>query len=380
MSSDQAVPASATTLDDRPALSAPDALSPEALADARRAQPWRGLAGLAFVLPVAVVLAVGAGGPTHSLVLLAPITTFAIPVVAMIAFWWEDWPGTMVRGGWAGLYDTAIVVVGGVALTVLGQWVVRGDVRGVFAEGPGHPAAYPATMALAGCVFTVVLQLTMVTERWPFQGVRRVPAGVGCLVLCWLVGAVLYVLVVRVGGVAPDAFGAWLTALGVWQVIWYVALRGWPYARIPRRAVRLATANVCVLTCGWATFLVARDAGLAPGRITATAGAAIASVLLVSMLFEAWPAIRLSPLPGRGVALVMIVALTALLSWALPMLARAMGVAVSEVNGWVAHATLSCVSLAVILHVAVWRRWLPRPRASIHHRRPVGEYSSTVEG
>lgn len=375
MSSERADPAPATTLDDRPALSAPDALSPEALADARRAEPWRGLAGLAFVLPVAVVLAVGAGGPTHSLVLLAPITTFAIPVVAMIAFWWEDWPGTMLRGGWAGLYDTAIVVVGGVALTVLGQWVVRGgDVRGVFAAGPGHPAAYPATMALAGCVFTVVLQLTMVTERWPFQGMRRVPAGVASLVLCWLVGAVLYVLVVRVGGVAPDAFGAWLTALGVWQMIWYVALRGWPYARIPRRAVRLVTANVCVLACGWATYLAARDAGWAPGRITATAGAAIASVLLVSMLFEAWPAIRLSPLPGRSVALVMIVALTALLSWALPMLARAMGVAASEVNGWVAHAALSCVSLAVILHVAVWRRWLPQPRAS------VMSFSSTVDG
>jgi len=41
----------------------------------------------------------------------------------------------------------------------------------------------------------------------------------------------------------------------------------------------------------------------------------------------------------------------------LPVVARWTGVPASEVDGWVTHATLNAVSLAVILHVAVWRRW-----------------------
>ena len=49
----------------------------------------------------------------------------------------------------------------------------------------------------------------------------------------------------------------WFAALGVWQMVWYVALRGWPFARIRRRAVRLVTAHVAVIACGWASYLVA---------------------------------------------------------------------------------------------------------------------------
>src|SRR5262245_56955951 len=80
--------------EDHPSVSRPDALSPAALADARRHQPRRGLTGLAFVVPVTVLLSVGAGCATHSLTLLGPMITFALPIMAVIAFWWEDWPGT----------------------------------------------------------------------------------------------------------------------------------------------------------------------------------------------------------------------------------------------------------------------------------------------
>ncbi len=300
----------------RPKVSAPDALSPEALADARRSQPKRGLAGLLFVLPMAGLLAADVD--------LAPVVTFALPVVAMIAFWWEDWPGTLARGGWSGLSDTAIVVVGGVLLTALGH----------------------GSLPLAGAIFTIMLQLTLVCERWPLSSLGPIRSGVAALVVSWVIGLAGYLLA---GGVP----GAWLTSLGAWQMIWYVALRGWPFARLRNRAVRLVTGNVVVVACGWGTYLA--------GWTTAVAGAVIAAVLVVSMLFEAWPAIRLDPLPGRTLALVIIVALAAFLSWTLPLVARRLGV--SEVDGWVTHATLNSLSLAVILHVAVWRRWplIPRP-------------------
>ncbi|HVV24065.1 MAG TPA: hypothetical protein VHF06_31815 [Pseudonocardiaceae bacterium] len=339
MSSDQLI--RATTADDRPSVSAPDALSPAALADARRSQPRRGLVGLLFVVPVAVLLAAGAGGPAHSLAVLGPVTTFALPLVAMIAFWWEDWPGSLARGAWAGVYDTAIVIAGGLVLDVAGQ-----------AVSGGHGA-----VPLAAGIFTIMLQLTLVCERRPLAGLGRIPAGVAALVACWVAGAVAFLALVRSGAVTAEDYGAWLTALGVWQMIWYVALRGWPFARIRRRAMRLVVANVVVLACGWATYLVARGVGCPAGRLTAVAGAGIASVLLVSMLFQAWPAIRFAPLPGRCLALVIVVALTALLAWTLPLVAHATGVPAADVNSWTAHTTLNALSLAVILHVAVWRRW-----------------------
>jgi hypothetical protein len=376
MSSEQLTAPSVDQRDTRPALSAPDALSPAALADARRSQPARGLSGLLFVLPVTVLIAAGAGGPTHSLVVLGPIATFSLPLVAMIAFWWEDWPGSLLRGGWSGLYNTGLVVAGGLLLTVLGQGVVHGfDLTGIVDPVPGHPATYPGTLPLAAGIFTIMLQLTLVCERWPLDGIGRIRAGVVALVVCWAAGVVVYVLLIRTEVVPGENYGAWLTASGVWQMIWYVALRGWPFARISRRAPRLVIANVVVLACGEGTYAVARDVvGWAPGRITAVGGAGIASVLLVSMLLEAWPGIRLAPLPGRSLALVIIVLLTALLSWVLPMLARGLGVPAAQADGWATHASLNAMSLAVILHVAVWRRWLaagPAGEQGVPSPRPM---------
>ncbi|HKN54850.1 MAG TPA: hypothetical protein VJX66_20285 [Amycolatopsis sp.] len=304
--------------------------------DASTAQPKRGLAGLLFVLPVAGLLAAGAGGPAHSAALLGPVVTFALPLVAMIAFWWEDWPGTLARGGWSGLSDTAIVVAGGLLLAAVGRAI----------GGTG-------AIALAAGIFTAMLQLTLVCERWPLDGFGRIRSGIAALLLCWVAGVAGYLLAARV----LEEYGAWLTAVGVWQMIFYVALRGWPFTRIGARAVRLVSANAAVVACGWGTYAIGRLAGWAPGRITAVCGAGIAAVLVVSMLFEAWPAIRLGLLPGRGLALLITLLLTAVLSWTLPMLARRTGVPGTEVNGWVAHATLNALSLAVILHVAVWRRW-----------------------
>jgi hypothetical protein len=39
-------------------------------------------------------LALGLGSTEASLLVLGPLSTFALPAVAMIAFWWNDWPGS----------------------------------------------------------------------------------------------------------------------------------------------------------------------------------------------------------------------------------------------------------------------------------------------
>jgi hypothetical protein len=325
--------------DDRPAVCKPDALSPEALADARRNQPRRALVGLAFVLPVTALLAAGAGGPARTLEVLGPPVTFALPIVAMIAFWWEDWPGSLLRGGWSGLSDTALVVVGGAALTLLGR---------ILTGTPSVP--------LAAGIFTLMLQLTLVGEGRPLRGRGARWPGVAALAVCWVAGLAVYLGLVRTGLVPGEDYGAWFAVLGAWQMVWYVALRGWPFARIRRRAVRLATAHGTVLACGFATYAVVRLAW-EPERIAVVAGAAIASVLVVAMLFEAWPAIRLTPLPGRSLVLGLVVLLTAALAATLPQVAQWAGVPERLAAGWATHTTLNALSLAVILHVAVWRRW-----------------------
>ena len=164
-------------------------------------------------------------------------------------------------------------------------------------------------------------------------------------------------VVVRSHLVPSDNYGAWQTSIALWQMLWYVALRGWPFARIRRIAPRLILGNGTVIASGWALYLLFDDAGWSPNQITAVCGTGIASVLMVSMLFEAWPAIKVTPLPGRTIAVLMIVALTALLCWVLPMLANAMGVPAARDWSWTTHAALNSLSTAVILHVAVWRRW-----------------------
>ncbi|GAA3433595.1 hypothetical protein GCM10018954_031990 [Kutzneria kofuensis] len=334
-------------------------MSPEALAEARRAQPRRGLLGLLFVIPASVLLAVGWGGPVHSLTVLGPLLTFALPVVAMIAFWWQDWPGSLLTGGWSGLGDTVIVAVGGVLLATVGQALVEGvDLQGIFAPAPGHPSL-SETVPLAVGIFGAILQLTLVGECWPLRGFGRIGSGVAALVLCGVVGYALYSGLVTAGVVAGESYASWFAALGVWQMVWYVALRGWPFARIRRRGLRLATAHLSVVACGWVSYLFAEHVlGWEPGRIAEVSGAAIGSILVVAMLFEAWPAIRLTEVPGRSLVLVLVVVSTAVLSSVLPVVAGSLGVPERQALSWSTHATLNALSLAVILHVAVWRRWL----------------------
>jgi hypothetical protein len=53
-------------------------------------QPKLGLmGGLQFVVRFTGLLVFGAGGANGSVLVLGALTTFALPVVAVIAFWWE---------------------------------------------------------------------------------------------------------------------------------------------------------------------------------------------------------------------------------------------------------------------------------------------------
>jgi hypothetical protein len=367
----------AEALPDRPPISAPDELRCRAdvAAESRRLalQPRLGLLGLLLVLPVALVIAVGAGGPENSLLVFGPLVTFSLPVVAMIAFWWEDWPGSMLRPGWSGLLDTVLIVVAAVALTMVGQIIVGHlDVRAIFDPSPpsGSPATFPATLPLAGAAFVAMLQLTLVCEGWPLRRLPRLGAGVAAIAVSWLVALVVYYVVLDVrpppgsglssqrGLLSGGELGALLVVIGAWQVWLFVGWRGWPLSGVQRRVVRLPASNLVVLGGALATYLVLHELGAVRlSVITAAAGSFIAAGLLLAMLLEGWLASLLSAPLARAVGLAALLGGALVLDLALTTYADRVAWTRATPQDWVAHVGLNAIGIAVILHVAIGRRW-----------------------
>jgi hypothetical protein len=382
----------------RPLLTTPPTLQQPGAAEQQRriqaAQPWLGLGGLLLAAVVFFALALGTSDAATSLLILGPLATFALPAVAMVAFWWNDWPGSKLTTPWTGLIDTALVVMAAVILTIAGQAVVeRADLRGVFSAGltPGVPATFPATLALAGAAFTAMLQLSLVCERWPLDGLGRLPGGVAALALSWAAGAGAYFLFVNVDGVpaavraatglrnpggpiaAPD-FGVALIAVGVWQAVFFIGLRGWPVNRLARRWRRLLAGNALVIGLGAATYVVLRDlAGWMPDAIGAVCGSVISGVLIVAMLFEGWPATRLPPGPARAVTLALAALAALVLDRGLAGYANGVAWIRATPNDWVTTAALSFLGAGIILHVGIGLRWpfILRRRVPVS-RRPSG--------
>jgi hypothetical protein len=305
----------------------------------------------------------------------------------MVAFWWNDWPGSKLTTPWTGLIDTVLVVVAAVLLTIAGQAVVeRADIHGVFSAGlaPGVPATFPPTLALAGAAFTAMLQLSLVCERWPLDGLPRLPGGVIALALSWAAGAGAYFLFVNLdsvpaavraatglrnpgGPVAAPDFGTALIAVGVWQTVFFIGLRGWPVNLSARRPVRLLAGNALVIGLGAATYVVLRDlADWRPDAIGAVCGSVISAVLIVAMLFEGWPATRLPTGPARAVTLALAALAALVLNRALAAYADDMAWIRATPNDWITTAALSFLGAGIILHVGIGLRWpfiLPRRRA-----------------
>ena len=367
-------------LPDRPELTTPPHLRRGRIADLERqhlaAQPWLGLGGALLGAIVFFALALGTGSPQTSLLILGPLATFALPAVAMVAFWWNDWPGSRLDTPWTGLIDTALVIVVAVTLTIAGQAIVeRSDLRGVFGASPGDAPTFPATLALAGAAFTVMLELSLVCERWPLGGMGRLWSGVAALALSWGLAIAAYFLLVNIdavpaversaaglrnpgGPVAAEDFGSALIAVGVWQAVFFIALRGWPVSGISRRWARLVCGNVLVIGLGIATYVALRAlAEWQPASISAVCGCVISAVLIVAMLFEGWPGARLS----AGWARVVTIGLTALFALALnrALAAYADGVAWTRATpeDWITVASLAFIGAGIILHVGIGLRW-----------------------
>jgi hypothetical protein len=154
-------------------------------------------------------------------------------------------------------------------------------------------------------------------------------------------------------------FGIALIVVGVWQTVFFVALRGWPVNLIGRRPLRLLAGNALVIGGGAATYLVLRDlANLSPQAIGAACGCVISAGLMVALVFEGWPgALLRRPGAGRVVTLVFTAAVAVGLNRALAGYADSVHWVRATANDWVTVAGLAFSAVGIILHVAIGQRW-----------------------
>jgi hypothetical protein len=342
----------------------------------RAAQPLLGLGGLLLTAVVFFALVLGTGSTRTGLLVLGPITTFALPAVAMIAFWWNDWPGSRLAAPWTGLLDTVLVAAFAVALTMAGEAVIeRPDIGAAFRAAPPGPVTFPATLPLAAAAFTAMLQLSLVCERWPLRRFARLWSGIAALALSWAIAVGAYYLFVNVsnvpvaertaaglrnpgGPIAGPDFGSALITVGVWQAVVFIALRGWPVNIITGRSSRLLAGNALVIGFGWGSYALLRNAaGLSPGIIGAACGCVISAALVVGMAFEGWPAARLSPVAGRIATLVLVAVVALALFYALAAYADGVDWGKATADNWITTAALSFVGAGIILHVGIGLRW-----------------------
>ena len=342
-------------------------------------QPQLGLVGLLVVTAALFLLGVAFGGAESSLLVLGPLTTFSLPVIAMIALWWEDWPGSSLRGGWAGLVDTVIIVVGAIVLTGLGQIVVGHlDIKGIFETDPGgdHLATYPATLPVAAIAFTCMIHLTFVWEGWPLRPLGRFRSGAAALTISWIVAIVAYLLLANLddvpmadldamglrnpGGPVPaEVLGGWLVSVAAWQALFFIGLNGWPFSNLESRRDRLIVGNVAVIGGGWLTYLFLHHAlGWSLASVTAAGGCLIAAVVLASLLFDGWPAARFVPERARIVTLSVITVASFALFGLLSLLSNGIeNWETATAKDWITFAGLNFIAGSAIIHVAIWERW-----------------------
>jgi hypothetical protein len=141
--------------------------------------------------------------------------------------------------------------------------------------------------------------------------------------------------------------------------VWfYVALRGWPFAEVTSRAVRLPLANLTVIVAGVVTYVILHSAvGLTPPKASAVAGAALTAVLLRGMLFEGLPRSGDNPARARLIMLGAVALVAAALYAALTAIAHQARWTTATPEEWVTYAGLNAIGLGVILHVGIGRRW-----------------------
>ncbi len=245
----------------------------------RQSHDWRRIAvNSLFVLVVFV-----AGGivlsPQGALLVIGPISLFAMPIVASLA----DFVVPLLVGHerrWlvAGLLLSTIVL-GAIVLAVLAQAVVGHiDLIGVFSPNPStaasHLTTFPFTIPLGGVLFVLYLEVAIVSGVPALTRHRRRD---GALVFlgCAVMALIVYLTLANWGAVPAPAQAALglrdpggpidaldlagiVISISIWQVL-YLFFGGGAYRRDSHRlGARIVVANVVVIGLGISTYWLLR--------------------------------------------------------------------------------------------------------------------------
>ncbi len=352
----------------------------------RRSQPLVGVLGLVMVA-IAFALLAMLWSPQTSLVILGPISTFALPVLVVSAIWWGGWPFARFGRPVSGLAHTAMIVVAGVVLAGVGLAVVgHFSVQGMFSSNAaqlntkGVLTTFPFTVPIAATVFVTMLQLTFVSNKWPLHKMHTVSSGVAAFIFSWVVGVAIYFVVTNwnsvpvaarsalglrngVGPMNAIDFTALLLCIVVYQMSFFVLFRGWPFSGIKSAGARLVAGHMATIGGGWITFFVLLDGfKWQDPVIVGACGSIIGAIFLVAMLFETWPFDQEEPSSNRFGSAVLVVIVSGILYFALRALGHVSGTwSQAPVELWIGVCGLNYIAAVIILHYAVWGRWPLQP-------------------
>ena len=348
----------------------------------KRTQPMVGIGGLVIVAVAFALLGI-IWSPQTSLVVLGPITTFALPVLVLSAIWWGGWPFAKFGRSVSGLANTVMIAAGGLILAGVGLLIIgHFNLHGIFSanaakeNSQGVLTTFPFTVPIAASVFVTMLQLTFVSGKWPLHKMRPISSGIAAFLLSWVVGTAVYFLATNWNAVPAAArsalglrngvgpmnaidFTAMLLCIVVYQMGFFVLFRGWPFAGIKNSGGRLVASHLATIGGGWITFFILIDGFKWNDPIVVgVCGSIIAAIFLVGMLLETWPFNEEDPSGNRVGAAVLVVAVTGCLYFGLRALGHATGTwSQAPVELWIGVSGLNYIAAVIILHYAVWGRW-----------------------
>jgi hypothetical protein len=263
------------------------------------------MGGLIFVLVLQIV-----GGllltPQGALLVVGPISLFAMPVLGALADFAIPQLGDRAYRWLVGGIMTAIIAGGGIVLTVLAQAVVGHiDLVGVFSPNPqaaaSHLSAFPFTIPLGALCFVTYLEVAIVSGV-PLQSTHRTRDGVLAFGGSIATALILYQALANWGSVpagvraliglrnpggpvdALDLAGI-LISITIWQVL-YLFCGGWILQtfRVPWQ--RVALSNVAVIGLGITTFWLLHGVfQMVVPQIAVIGAMVVVGILIVGILF-----------------------------------------------------------------------------------------------
>jgi hypothetical protein len=328
-------------------------------------------------------------GPLRSIETMGGPTTFWLPVLIVVAAWWHNWPGSLIKSRLgAGLVNTVIFIIAMYILTGVGQLIVEGhlQIHSLF-ESNGTVPTFPFLIPLAATIFVTMLQLTFVCARWPFDRMGNIAAGACAFVFVWVVGVVVNLTLINWDNIpAPvrHAIGlrnpggpvnaldliAWLVSVVIFQLIFFQVLDGWPFRNFESLSTQLVVSNVFVIGGGWLTYLFEKDVLHYPVPVIVAIGGAVAVGCNISTLaFESYPFHHEQPYLAR-IGLVMNVVGIAFVAY---IVVKSVGLAAQPtwttvpIELYVATICLNFIAPVIIFIYIVYGRWpfqapaLPEP-------------------